>query len=147
MRSRAARCITCLAPAKAIREELREYIERSRVACFLLSPNAIESEWVNYELELAMGRAREDLIVIPIVLRPCRIGDVLDDALAIEAYAGLRDEIVRLQVMRAAVGDPMREDSILLDAVRRRELADLERLRLLERSIPATGIAAGMVGR
>src|SRR5207253_3930440 len=60
-----------------LRKELRNRVREASIFCLLLSPSAVESRWVDEEIESALAAAGKGLRILPLILRPCRIPDKL----------------------------------------------------------------------
>jgi hypothetical protein len=113
--------------ASELSHQLTQKIGDASLFCLLLSPNAVASPWVHKEIETALEVARGGrLRVLPVILRPCAIPDELNDIVGFDATAGLDQEAVRLRLVRAAGGEELVEDRVLLDAANRLLLAEKE---------------------
>jgi hypothetical protein len=91
-------------PTEILNEELSDNLEQAEVVCILLSPTSVDSRWVIIEAELALKQRARGLRVLPLILRPCNILDLLDDLVAIDATDGLADEAVALRIVCAVLG-------------------------------------------
>jgi TIR domain len=77
---------------------IEEAIRRSTSFVVLLSPDALRSEWVTKELNLALElESAGHVIIIPVVIAPCTMPASLVDHLAIRiTEAGFDDDVERL---------------------------------------------------
>jgi hypothetical protein len=132
-------------PAASLDRELTANLDAATTACILLSPTSASSKWVAYEIRHAMERLDAGLRIVPILLRPCRIPEELDDMVAIDASAGLDDEAVRLRVVRAVFGSEQVDDGVLLTAGQRSAWARREIEADVERRAPQLGDLADRV--
>jgi hypothetical protein len=119
-----------------LRQELRIKVEQAEIFCLLLSPTAVESPWVNQEIETAIAAANRGLRILPIVLRPCRIPEQLADIVGFDASEGLEHKAVRLRLTRALSGNAAVDDKVLLDAANRQLIANREIVARAEEELP-----------
>ena len=56
-------------PAHVLEGELADNLARADLVCILLSPTAVASRWVGYEIDQAMARQVHGLRVLPVILR------------------------------------------------------------------------------
>lgn len=122
-------------PATRVASELERGVTTADVLCVLLSPSAVASPWVQREVESALAAQAGGLRLMPVLLRPARVPDELADLVAVDATRGLDDAGVELRLRRAFGGDVA--DGVLLDAVRRAELADRAAVEAAEQALPA----------
>jgi hypothetical protein len=123
-------------PTEILNEELSDNLEQAEVVCILLSPTSVDSRWVIIEAELALKQRARGLRVLPLILRPCNILDLLDDLVAIDATDGLADEAVALRIVCAVLGGERVEEAVLLSASQRSELAKKEIQEEADRQLP-----------
>lgn len=109
-------------PSARLAGELEQGVSSADVLCVLLSPSAVASPWVHEELRYALAAEEKGLRVMPVILRAAPIPDELADHVALDATHGLGDAAAVMRVRRSLGGKV--DDAILLDALRRRELAD-----------------------
>jgi hypothetical protein len=133
-----------------LRQELKTKVEQAEIFCMLLSPTAVESPWVNQELETAVAAANRGLRILPVILRPCRIPAQLSNRVGFDASEGLQHEAVRLRLTRALCGNAAVDDTVLLDAANRQLMADREIVARAEEELPGVdkqlaAIASGPV--
>jgi hypothetical protein len=119
-----------------LRKELRIKVEQAEIFCLLLSPTAVESVWVNQEIETAIAAAKRGLRILPIIVRPCRIPAQLADIVGFDASEGLEHEAVRLRLARALSGNAAVDDRVLLDAANRQLIANREIVARAEEELP-----------
>lgn len=122
-------------PAARLASELEQGVSTADVLCLLVSPSAVASPWVREEIGYALASEDKGLRVMPVIVRASQIPDQLADVVAIDATRGLDDPAVALRILRALGGDV--EESVLLDAVRRGELADHAAVEAAEAAFPA----------
>ena len=127
-------------PAEVLEGELVGNLERADLVCILLSPTSVASRWVDYEIEHALARQAQGLLMLPVILRPCAIPDKLAALVGLDATAGFDEEVVRLRLLRAVRGAATVEDSVLLDAGKRVELAQRALCDAADLALP--GVAA-----
>lgn len=74
-------------PGKEIIGALRSHLEASDYMLLLLSPEALSSQWVQYELEYAVEKDwhQRAINVIPVKVRPCKTPSYLDSSIVIDA--------------------------------------------------------------
>jgi TIR domain len=121
-------------PSARLAGELEQGVSSADVLCLLLSPSAVASPWVREELRYALAAEEKGLRVMPVILRAAPIPDELADHVAIDATRGLGDDATAMRVRRALGGNV--EEAILLDALRRGELADRAAIEGAEESLP-----------
>ena len=121
-------------PSARLASELEGGVSSAEVLCLLLSPSAVASPWVREELRFALAAEEKGLRVMPIILRAAPIPDELADHVAIDATRGLGDDATVIRIRRALGGDV--EEAILLDALRRGELADRAAIEAAEGALP-----------
>jgi len=119
-----------------LRQELRIKVEQAEIFCLLLSPTAVESPWVNQEIETAIAAAKRGLRILPIILRPCRIPAQLSDIVGFDVSDGLEHEAVRLRLTRALSGNAAVDGKVLLDAANRQLIANREIVSRGEEELP-----------
>jgi hypothetical protein len=129
-------------PAESVESELRGNLERADVACLLLSPTAVASRWVGFEIERALAEAGR-VRLVPILLRPCKIPDPLSNRVAIDATAGIAQRAVALQIVRGITGTV--DKGMLLDAARRQYLAQQARMAEASTKVPGAEAELGRV--
>ena len=122
-------------PAGRLASELEQGVTSTDVLCILLSPTAVASPWVSDELRHAVAAEAKGLRILPIILRATAIPDELSDRVALDATRGLDDAAVALPFRRALGGSI--DEGVLLDAVRRAELADRAAVDAAEEDLPA----------
>jgi hypothetical protein len=120
-----------------LRQELAKKVKEANLFCLILSPTAVDSRWVNDEIETALAAAKDGLRILPILLRPCRIPQQLDNIVGFDASEGLKHEAVRLRLLRAVCGEGAASDKLLLDAANRLLIANRETLARAEQELPA----------
>ncbi|MBB5867532.1 hypothetical protein F4553_000911 [Allocatelliglobosispora scoriae] len=121
-------------PSAQLAEQLNSGIRSVDMICVLLSPTAVDSAWVNQEIETARALETQGVQVLPIILRAAPLPEGLRDLVAIDATLGLSDDAVALRVRRA-LGTQVR-DGVLLDALRGAELADQAVRDAAEQALP-----------
>lgn len=126
-------------PSARLAGELEQGVSSADVLCLLLSPSAVASPWVREELRHALAAEDKGLRVMPVILRAAPIPDGLADHVAIDATRGLGDDATVMRVRRALGGNV--EEAILLDALRRSELADRAAIEEAEEALPGWGEA------
>lgn len=74
-------------PGEEIAGALRGHLAASDYILLLLSPEALSSQWVQYELEYAVEKDwhQRAINVIPIKVKPCKIPSYLDSSIVIDA--------------------------------------------------------------
>ncbi|PYH62046.1 toll/interleukin-1 receptor domain-containing protein [Aspergillus niger CBS 101883] len=92
--------------------DLFQVIGQQDLFCLLLSPKAVQSMWVEKEIQTA--QASPELYILPIILRPCNIPPELKDIIAFDATEGLDRDSVRDRLFRAVLGDFDIEGSVIL---------------------------------
>jgi hypothetical protein len=122
-------------PAARLAAELEQGVVTADVLCLLLSPTAVASPWVREELRHALAAEAKGLRVMPVILRPAPIPDELADHVAVDATRGLDDAAVASRILLALGGTV--DEGVLLDQVRRGELADRAAVADAERAFPA----------
>jgi len=122
-------------PAARLATELEQGVVTADVLCLLLSPTAVASPWVRDELRHASTAEAKGLQVMPVILRPAPIPEELTDHVALDATRGLDDAAVASRILRALGGTV--DEGVLLDEVRRGELADAAAVAEAERAFPA----------
>jgi hypothetical protein len=120
-----------------LRQELSSKVKQSDLFCLLLSPSAVESRWVNEEIEFALAAAKAGLRILPVFLRPCQTPAQLENIVGFDASEGLQHESVRLRLLRAVRGEAGGGDKLLLDAANRLLMANRETLARAEQELPA----------
>ena len=115
-----------ITPGNILDRELITNVEKADVLCLLLSPTSVASKWVQRESEFALRQQGRGLRMIPIILRPCQIPDILDNILCIDARREFTSELVNLHIVRAVLGKEAVNEAELLTAGRRAELAKRE---------------------
>ena len=124
-------------PANLLDQQLTSNLDAADVACILLTPSAVASKWVAYEIQHAKQRTPSGVRVLPIIVRPCQIPRDLEEVVAVDASDGLDDEAVRIRIARAITGaDPTGTDGTLLDAAERSLLARREVESDVEKRLP-----------
>jgi hypothetical protein len=121
-------------PGAGLTEQLRQNVSAADVLCLLLSPAAVASPWVREEVEFALAAESKPVRLIPIIVRAAPIPKELADVVAVDAMRGLEDEAVVMRVRRALGGDV--EGALILDAIRRDELADRAAIEAAEERWP-----------
>lgn len=121
-------------PSARLAGELEQGVSSADVLCLLLSPSAVASPWVREELRYALAAEGKGLRVIPVILRAAPIPDELADHVALDATRGLDDDATVMRIRRALGGHV--EEAILLDALRRGELADRAAIEEAEQALP-----------
>ncbi len=121
-------------PSARLANELEQGVSRADVLCLLLSPSAVASPWVREELQYALAAEEKGLRVMPVILRAAPIPDELADHVALDAMRGLADDAIVMRIRRALGGNV--EEAILLDALRRDELADRAAIEEAEEALP-----------
>lgn len=94
-----------LQAGSSISNTIRSELSTSDYLILLLSPEALESNWVTHELEYAIGKDwRERAItVIPIKVKPCKIPSYIASWSLIDATRNLDNAIKKLiELLRAA---------------------------------------------
>jgi hypothetical protein len=124
-------------PSARLAGELEQGVANADVLCLLLSPTAVASPWVREELRYALVAEAKGLRVMPVVLRATAIPDELADHVALDATRGLADEATAVRIRRALGGEL--DEAILLDALRRGELADRAAVDEAEQAFPGLG--------
>jgi hypothetical protein len=61
-----------LAPGDNFPHAVGRALERADVMVILLSPDAVRSEWLRFELEYALGNARFKGRLVPVLVRPTK---------------------------------------------------------------------------
>jgi hypothetical protein len=122
-------------PSARLADELEQGVSTADVLCLLLSPSAVASPWVREELEHALAAEARGLRIIPVILRAAPIPDELADHVALDATRGLDDAAVVARIRRAFGGTV--DEGVLLDDVRRGELADRAAVDAAEDAFPA----------
>ncbi len=112
-----------ITPTAVLSQELARNIEGADVVCILLSPTSIGSKWVQAEVELAQ---RAGIRLLPLILRPCQIPDVLSDLIGIDLIDGLGDEATCTRLVDAVLERGREDDGVLLSAAERTQLAKRE---------------------
>ena len=123
-------------PAARLATELEQGVVTADVLALLLSPTAVASPWVRDELQHALAAEAKGLRVMPVILRPASIPEGLADHVAVDATRGLDDAGVASRILRALGGTV--DEGVLLDEVRRGELADNASVAEAERAFPAS---------
>ncbi|GKZ64928.1 hypothetical protein AnigIFM50267_007084 [Aspergillus niger] len=95
--------------------DLFQVIGQQDLFCLLLSPKAVQSMWVEKEIQTA--KASPALCILPIILRPCNIPPELKDIIAFNATEGLDRDSVRDRLFRAVLGDFDIEGSVILSEI------------------------------
>lgn len=121
-------------PSARLAGELEQGVSSADVLCLLLSPSAAASPWVREELRYALAAEEKGLRVMPMILRAAPIPEELADHVALDATRGLGDDGTVMRVRRALGGNV--EEAILLDALRRGELADRAAIEEAEEALP-----------
>ena len=121
-------------PSARLAGELEQGVSSADVLCLLLSPSAVASPWVREELRYALTAEQKGLRVMPIILRAAPIPEELTDHVALDATRGLGDDATAMRVRRALGGNV--DEAILLDALRRAELADRAAIEEAEDALP-----------
>jgi hypothetical protein len=121
-------------PSARLASELEQGVSSADVLCLLLSPSAVASPWVREELRHALAAEEKGLRVMPVILRAAPIPDELADHVALDATRGLTDDATVMRIRRALGGNV--EEAILLDALRRGELADRAAIEEAEDALP-----------
>ena len=119
-----------------LRQELKTKVEQAEIFCLLLSPTAVESPWVNQEIEIAIAAAKRGLRILPIILRPCRIPAQLSDIVGFDVSDGLEHEAVRLRLTRALSGNAAVDEKVVMDVENRRLFANREIVARAEQELP-----------
>jgi hypothetical protein len=122
-------------PAARLADELEQGVSTADVLCLLLSPTAVASPWVREELQHALTAEAKGLRIMPVILRAAPIPDELADHVALDATRGLEDAAVASRIRRALGGTV--DEGVLLDEVRRGELADRAAVDAAEDAFPA----------
>jgi hypothetical protein len=65
------------------KESIDEALRNSTALIVLLTPNAVSSKWVDYEITQALGR---DHPIVPLLISPCKIPDKLDQFQRIDFF-------------------------------------------------------------
>lgn len=123
-------------PAELLDRELADNVSKADVVCLLLSPTSVASKWVLHEVELALRRQAEGLRLLPLILRPCKIPDLLDNVVGIDVSAGLADEAVQIRLVDAVLDRPRIDDALLLSVGQRYELAQQAQRDQVDRDMP-----------
>ena len=110
-------------PTEILEQELANNVAKADVVCILLSPTSAASKWVIHELELALQRRGDGLRLLPLILRPCKIPDLLDSIVGIDLIDGLEDETVKIRLVDAVLDQAKTDNALLLSAGLRTELA------------------------
>lgn len=126
-------------PAELLDQELASNVAKAEVVCLLLSPTSVASKWVLHEVELALRRQAEGLRLLPLILRPCKIPDLLDNVVGIDVSAGLADEAVQIRLVDAVLNRPRTDEALLLSAGERFELAQQAQRDQVDRDLPIAG--------
>ena len=92
-----------LAHGDVFKVAVRSKIAASSFLVILLSPSALQSKWVKYELETALGREwhQRAITVVPVKVRPCEIPPYMAPWTVIDATHDLNgtvDKLVELLV-------------------------------------------------
>jgi hypothetical protein len=124
-----------ISPGAGLTEELRKNVSAADVLCLLLSPAAVASPWVREEVQFALSAQSKQVRLLPIVVRAAPIPEELADVVAVDAMRGLRDDAVIMHVRKALGGDV--GDALILDAIKRGELADRAAIEAAEVRWPA----------
>ena len=124
-------------PSSLLDRELTSNLDGADVACILLTPSAVASKWVTYEIEHAKQRTASGLRVLPVIVRPCRFHRTLRRSSPSTRRDGLDDDAVQLRITRAISGsDTSASDGNLLDAAERSLLARKEVESDVEKRLP-----------
>lgn len=134
-------------PTMQLGAQLSDNVKRAEVVCLLLSPTAVASKWVRTEIEHALAQAEDGLRILPVLLRPCDIPDLLDELVGIDATAGLDNEATRLRLVKAVLGEGSVEDTVLLDKAYRSIMAARELQLQADRELPAVAAAIDRISR
>lgn len=118
-----------------LRKQLFDSIKASDLFCVLLSPSAVESEWVLKEIDVAAEE--KGLRILPIILRACRIPTKLKNIVAFDATHGVDRESVCRRLVQAACGEENVDGALLLGEAEREYLADKEMRDCLQEKLPA----------
>ena len=117
-----------------MRQQLFDIVKEQDLFCLLLSPYAVESRWVHDEIEVAVNK--DGLRILPVLLRPCRIPEKLENIVAFNASEGLDRDSVRHLLIRAIHGEDIIDRAILLDEAERDLLAVKETQNLAQQNLP-----------
>ena len=105
-------------PSKILQQELSNNIGKANLICLLLSPYSVDSQWVKYEVEMAV---KKNVRLLPVILRPCVIPEILNNIVGIDASSGILEESTKIRILRAVLGEEVVADRVLIDAGRRLE--------------------------
>jgi hypothetical protein len=122
-------------PAERLHGELERGIKNADVLCLLVSPTAVSSPYVEEELRHAIAAERHGLRILPVILRNAVLPEAPRDRVALDARRGLKDPAI-VGRLRRALGGSL-DDALLLDDVRRGELADRAAVEAAEAALPA----------
>jgi hypothetical protein len=122
-------------PAERLHGELEQGVKNADVLCLLVSPTAVSSPYVEEELRHAIAAERHGLRILPVILRSAALPAALRDRVALDARRGLKDPAIAGRLRRALGGSL--DDTLLLDDVRRGELADRAAVEAAEAALPA----------
>jgi tetratricopeptide (TPR) repeat protein len=114
--------------------ELEQKVKASGAVLLLLSPFAVESQWVADEIGHAREAQAQGALFVPILLRPARIPDSLNDLVAIDATRGIEAETFRLRLVRTLGGEV--DPALILDAETRAALSDRAFVEEAETAFP-----------
>lgn len=113
-------------PGEILEHELTANVEKANVVCLLLSPTSVASKWVTLETQIALKQRERGLRILPIILRPCKIPELLGELLAIDVSREFTDQAVNLQIVRAVFGEEVVAYAEMLTAGKRAEFAKRE---------------------
>lgn len=81
---------------------IEQGLEKTKFICVVLSPESIESNWVQKELEVAMNReiTSGEVVVLPIIIEPCKLptflsGKLYGDCTTPEKYDSTLGKLLR----------------------------------------------------
>jgi hypothetical protein len=134
-----------LNPSENLKDGLVNNIKMANVFCILLSPTASASKWVNREIKAASAQCEEKhLKLIAIMLRPCEVPSEISGKpylKAYEYYDGLKNENIRLQLVRWVLNPDAVPDKIM-DEAQRKYYADLSKQEEAFKELPQ--LSAGL---
>src|ERR1051325_8301709 len=93
-------------------DPLRDHLQRglAEADCFgiVLSPDAIASEWVQYELNLVLELESRGITkrLIPLLLHPCKVPPPLSERVQVNFTDPHRFHLGTAELLRAVVGGP-----------------------------------------
>jgi hypothetical protein len=87
-----------IAPSQSIVERINEELARNDTLIVLLSPNSVQSRWVQRELNTALRNqlSGEDVTVLPILIAECDIPATLMDIKYIDLRQNFQDGFIQL---------------------------------------------------